>query len=151
LNYSSSSLRPDHAGRATGLASLVRRICLLREQGDVAEARRVQETELADRIREMRESADPAALTDAALADLFATETRRVADALATAEVLIPQLVAIWPAGPAARPARLTLSVPTEAPARPAAADGPPRISDLLDAMLAAERSSTRSTPAQKR
>jgi len=147
LNNSFSSLRPEDSARVTGLSRLVRQICLLREQGDSAGATRLQENDLATAVTEVRRVHGADALRDAEVDALFATETRRVTEASLTAELLINRLAELWSplpvvarSGPAAGAARESV------PARPIPA-GPPVISDLLDAMLAAERPSTRSTP----
>jgi hypothetical protein len=140
LNNFNSSQRPDDAGRRAGLARLVRRICLLREQGDATEARRLQENDLAAAVGEIRRADGAESLRDDEVVALFAAEAVRVDEALFTAEVLIRRLIEIWPAAPApiAAAARAT-PLPAEPAARPAPA-GPLIISDLLDAMLAAER-----------
>jgi hypothetical protein len=65
---------------------------------------------------------------------------------------MIRRLTVIWPATPAAPIAAAHL--PTPAPAAKvthSAPSGPPVISDLLDAMLAAERPRTRLTPVLNR
>jgi len=127
----------------------VRQICLLREQGDAAEAGRLQQNDLAAAVGEIRRAQGADALREEHLAALFATEAGRVSEALLTAELLIQRLTAIWPAAPApVAAARSSATVP--APARPVPA-GPPLISDLLDAMLASERTSTRLVPALNR
>ncbi len=80
------------------------------------------------------------ALPDQELLVLFAAEERRVADAVILCELLLPRLLA---ALPTARPDAAARSVARTLPpsARTATIPaGPPAISDLLDAMLAAER-----------
>jgi len=152
LNNSNSSQRPDDAGRRAGLARLVRRICLLREQGEPAEAGRLQQNDLPAAIGELRRAEGDDALRDDELAELFAAEARRVTEALLTAEIMVKRLAELW--SPLAGPARVAAAVAAAAPSpasRPAAPAGPPVISDLLDAMLAAERPSTRLVPALNR
>jgi hypothetical protein len=151
LNNSNSSQRPDDAACLAGLSRLVRRVCLLREQGDTAEAGRVQQGELATAIRDFRLARGPDALSEETLASLFAAETERVAEALCTAELLIQRLTSIWstaPAPVAAPGVREPTVVEVRAPTRLIPAQ-PPVISDLLDAMLASERTSTRLSPAR--
>jgi len=131
----------------------VRRVCLLREQGDTAEAERVRQGDLATAIRDFRLAYGPDALPEQKLAALFSVETDRVAEALCTAELLIQRLTSIWPAAPAPAPAataavREPTVVEVRAPTRLIPAQ-PPVISDLLDAMLASERTSTRLSPAR--
>ena len=153
MNNSNSSQRPDDAACLAGLSRLVRRVCLLREQGDTAEAGRLQQSDLATAIRDFRLARGPDALPEEKLAALFATEEERVAEALCTAELLIQRLTSIWPAAPvpvpmAAAPVREPTVVEVRAPTRLIPAQ-PPAISDLLDAMLASERTSTRLSPAR--
>jgi hypothetical protein len=152
LNNFNSSQRPDDAGRRAGLVRLVRRICLLREQGEAAEAGRLQENDLAAAVGEIRRADGADALREEDLVALFAAEAGRVSEALFTAELLIRRLTEIWPASPSpvAATARAPTTIVAPADARPAPA-GPPLISDLLDAMLAAERPRTRLTPALNR
>jgi hypothetical protein len=149
LNNSNSSQRPDDAACLAGLSRLVRRICLLREQGDAAEAGRLQQGELATAIRDVRLARGPDALPEETLAALFVAERERVADAVFTAELLIQRLTSIWSSAPAAAPVvREPTVVEVRAPTRLIPAQ-PPVISDLLDAMLASERTSTRLSPAR--
>jgi len=149
LNNHNSSQGLDEAGCLSGLARLVRQICLLREQGDAAEAGRLQQAELAVAVGEFRRAHGSDALPEEKLAALFAAEADRVAEALLTAELLIKRLTAIWPAAPAAAAvAREPAVAAPRTPARPAPSQ-PPVISELLDAMLAAERTSTRLSPAR--
>ena len=137
---------------AAGIARVVRQICLLREQGDAAQAARLQENDLADAVRDLRLAHGPAVLPEAELQAMFAAEEQRVAEAVILSELLIPRLVESWPvhSGPvrsaASRPGRESPSV-----AAPAPAAGPPAIPDLLDAMLAAERPGRRPSPATHR
>lgn len=112
------------------------------------EAARLQESEVAEALREMRRSDDAPAPTEAEVHAIYAAEEQRVAEAAALAELLLPRLIAglnadAHPGGP--RSLRL---VPVPAPAEsraPAPPGGPPAIPDLLDAMLAAERTGRRS------
>ena len=150
VNNPYSSQRPDEPGRLAGLSRLVRRICLLREQGDPVEAGRLQQNDLAAAVGEIRRAEGADAVRDDDLAALFAKEAQRVSEALLTAELLIHRLTEIWPAAPAPIPAgRETAAITERASAAPPVPAGPPRISDLLDAMLASERTSTRLSPAR--
>jgi hypothetical protein len=127
----------------------VRRICLLQEQGDTAEAGRLQQGDLVAAIGDFRRTQGADALPEEKLMALFAAERERVAEALLTAELLIQRLTAIWPSTPAAEPVvREPTVVEVRAPTRLIPAQ-PPVISDLLDAMLASERTSTRLSPAR--
>lgn len=120
-----------------GIARVIRRVCLLREQGDAAGAARLQESEVADAIREIRLRQGPGALSESELQTIFATEEHRVADAVILSELLASRLVEVLPAA-SGRPRSAPQPMPVAA--RPAPPAGPPAISDLLDAMLAAER-----------
>lgn len=120
-----------------GIARVIRRVCLLREQGDAAGAARLQENEMASAIRDIRLQLGPDALPESELRTIIATEERRVADAVILSELLVPQLVEVLPAA-SGRPSSMTQ--PVSIAARPVPPAGPPAISDLLDAMLAAER-----------
>ena len=149
MNNSNSSQHPDDAGCLAGLSRLVRRICLLQEQGDTAEAGRLQQGDLAVAIGEIRRTQGADALPEEKLAALFAVEAERVAEALLTAELLIQRLTAIWTSAPAAAPVvREPTIAEVRVPTRLVPAQ-PPVISDLLDAMLASERTSTRLSPAR--
>ncbi len=133
---------------------MVRQICLLREQGDTVEAGRLEANDLATLVDEIRREPEGVAWCDAELPALFAAETQRIADATLVADLLIPRLLESWNSLSAALPRlRPVPAAPEPAPARPAAAvpSGPPAITDLLDAMLAAERMSTRMSPAPNR
>ena len=130
-----------------GLSRLVRQICLLREQGDTAGAARLQEKDLATAVADMRQAHGAAVLPDDALMALFAREAQRVSEALLTAELMVARLAELWsPLPPRAASAPAASASARPLPATPA---GPPAITDLLDAMLAAERTSTRLSPAR--
>ncbi len=112
----------------------------------MAGATRLQENDLAAAVEEIRRTPGAAALDDAELAALFAKETQRVTEATLTAEIMIHRLTEIWPP-PAFSPPRPEAPASRESAASRPALAGPPAISDLLDAMLALERTSTRPTP----
>jgi len=134
-----------------GLSRLVRQICLLREQGDPAGAARLQEKDLATAVADMRQAHGAAALPDDALAALFAREAQRVSEALLTAELMVARLAELWSPLPAVVRTASGPAGSASARSLPAAPAGPPAITDLLDAMLAAERTSTRLAPALNR
>ncbi len=144
----STHLEPAAAGRLAGITRLMRRICLLREQDDAGRASALQATELADAVREWRAAHGAEALSDDELRRLFAAEEQRVAEAVVLAELLIPQLVGGRPPVPA-KP--VPASPAPARPRTPAASSGSPAIPDLLDAMLAAERTGRRPAPALAR
>jgi hypothetical protein len=139
-----------------GLSRLVRQICLLREEGDAAEATRLQEQDLALAVAEVRRARGADALPDNVLVALFERETQRVTEALLTAEILIERLTQRWaPLAGTAAPVREPGASRVLQPLRPTVAApatgsaNPPVITDLLDAMLASERPSTRLSPAR--
>ena len=133
-----------------GLIRLIRRICLLREQGSVGEANRLQAGEFAAAVVEFRLWHGPASLTDEKVCTLFMHETELVREAMVLAEILAPQLARLLPLAQS-QAAPVFPVVPAELEAARPIPDGPPVISDLLDAMLAAERPGRRSPPANQR
>ena len=131
-----------------GIVRLIRRIWVLREQGEAAHAKHLQENELAVAIRDFRLALGPDALPETELQAIIATEEQRVAEAAILSELLLPRLAGLVPA----RPGLLRSAGASPGPALAVAqAAGPPAISTLLDAMLAAERADRRLAPAGKR
>lgn len=127
-----------------GVSRLIRRICLLREQGSAGEAERLEREELP--MAWPAVTADEAAQADL-LQRIFSRETERAADAAALSELLLPHLLARLtpPAIPGrGTPSRPDPGLPAAPVVRPAVSAGSPAIPDLLDAMLAAERSNRR-------
>lgn len=152
MNPSSSNPPPTAAALLAGIARIVRRICLLRELGESAQAVRLQENDLAGAVRDLRLAHGPEMLPENELHGIFAAEEQRVAEAVILSELLLPRLVESWLAvSPprAAGPARSAAVSPVVRPAPVPA--GPPAIPDLLDAMLAAERPGRRPAPATNR
>jgi hypothetical protein len=145
-----TSTRPAEAEHLASIVRLVRRICLLREQGDQAGARRLQTGDLADAVKDVRLESGPASLSEEKLCALFVSESEHVAEAMVLAELLAPQLARLLPA---ADPSRTPLfaSPPAAEPATRAIPGEAPAISDLLDAMLAAERPGRRPGPVRPR
>jgi hypothetical protein len=142
---SSRSQNPDENKLMAVLIRLIRRVCILREQDQLTEAQQVEESDLANTVRDLRLEQGPGALSEEALRELFLVESRRVADAAVISELLIPRLVQVLPTAAGSVRAR---PVHVSAPARGAPLAGPPGITDLLDAMLAAERPGHRSSAA---
>lgn len=122
----------DHP--ATPVIRLIRRICLLREQGDAA-ASALERDQLAAAVQAARAKLGADALPESELRQIFARESERAAEALAIAELIVQQL-APGSSG-VARGADLRAPRPRE-PRAPAPSE-PPAIADLLDAMLASE------------
>lgn len=133
---------------------MIRQVCLLRERGDAEQAAQLGNSDLANAVRDYRLAHGPDALPEKELQAIFTTEERRVAEAAILSELLVPRLTACFPAGREATvsmssrpgPARGAISsIPAPPPA------GPPVISDLLDAMLAAERNAGRASAVSQR
>lgn len=144
---------PAEANPLAGLTRCIRQICLLREQGDIAEAQQVEQNEFANTLRDLRLAHGPEILPESELRTMFAAEQKRVADAVVLSELLIPQLVKSFghsapPFAQSSRPVTTAAagsrdsSVPI--PKAAAAAGVSPMIADLLDAMLASERGGRR-------
>ncbi|HEY4246097.1 MAG TPA: hypothetical protein VGM64_04520 [Lacunisphaera sp.] len=141
------------ANPLAGLTRCIRQICLLREQGGIAEAQQIEQNEFANTLRDLRLAHGPEILPESELRTMFAAEQKRVADAVVLSELLIPQLVKSFgnsaaPIAQLSRPAAAVAasqrdsSVPI--PKAAAAAGVSPMIADLLDAMLASERGGRR-------
>lgn len=122
-------------GAPPAIVRLVRRICLLSEQGDEPAAERLEQERLAPAVRDFREQHGPGALSEQKLAEIFVEEHKRAADAVVLAELLLSQLAArestdrepVPPAGPAIASAGHRRIEPHTS------------IPDLLDVMLAGE------------
>lgn len=116
---------------------LVRRVCILREQGRMADANRLQAGELAAAIAAYRLWHGPGNLTEQMVCAMFMSETELIREAMVIAEVVAPDLAAmVPPSGAAPEPVfpegrRMGSIKPFP--------DQPPAIGELLDAMLAAE------------
>jgi hypothetical protein len=144
----------DHAAaaeRLAGITRLIRRICLLREQGKTADANRLQAGELTALVAEFRLWHGPENLTEEKICALFMHETDLIREAMVIAEIMAPQLARLLPLAQAKPDAPVFPSVPEERAAARPVPDGPPAISDLLDAMLAAERPGRRLPSANQR
>lgn len=141
------------ANPLAGITRCIRQLCLLREQGNIAEAQQVEQNELANTLRDLRLAHGPEILPESELRAMFAAEQKRVADAVILSELLIPQLVKSFgnSTPPMAQSARavsapaLSLRDSSAALAKAVAPAGAsPTISDLLDGMLASERGGRR-------
>jgi hypothetical protein len=150
LNDYPSSDRPAAAEGLAGIIRLIRRVCLYREQGEAASASRLQSGELASAVAEYRLWHKPESLTEEQICALFVNETEHVREAMVLAEIMAPQLARLLsPSAPL--PVPVFPSVPPGRAAVRPLADGPPAITDLLDAMLAAERPGRHSAPGNHR
>jgi hypothetical protein len=150
LNDYPSSDRPAAAEGLAGIIRLIRRVCLYREQGDAASASRLQSGELAAAIAEYRLWHGPENLTEDTVCALYVNETEHVREAMVLAEIMAPQLARLLsPSAPPPGPV-FPATPPDRASAQPITG-GPPAITDLLDAMLAAERPGRNSAPAKNR
>jgi hypothetical protein len=149
-----SSSFPPYSAEANPLAGItrcIRQICLLREQDNSAEADRLEKNEFANALSDLRLTHGPEVLPENELRAMFAAEEKRVADAVILSELLIPQLVKSFArstptvVAQQSKPASANAwdsSVPI--PKAAAAAGVSPMIADLLDTMLASERSGRR-------
>jgi hypothetical protein len=154
LNHATFSQLPAADHPQAGIARLIRQVCLLREHGDAEQAGQLRSGPLANAVRDYRLTHGPDALPENELQMMFATEERRVTEAAILSELLVPRLVASLPAlREPVRPAtvRPGLEHGTVAASSSALPIGPPSISDLLDAMLAAERNAGRTSSAGSR
>jgi hypothetical protein len=125
------------------IVRLIRRICLLGEQGQSAEAARLETNELASALRAAREAGGAGEVAQEILAEIYTIEKERSANAVVLSELIITQLKQhLFAAGPASRPAP-AMPPPADSAARQASG-GSPAIPDLLDAMLAHDRSAAR-------
>jgi hypothetical protein len=143
LNPPEISHRPADADRVAAISRLIRRVCLLREQGDTAEAGELESTALAEAVRAHREASGADSLTDTGLQQLYLLERNRIADAEILCELLVPRLAGAFPAVGRAPPPRRAAAKPVSHREADAMA-GSPEIPELLDAMLAAERTGRR-------
>jgi hypothetical protein len=153
LNNPSLHQRPTSSGSTFGVARLIRQVFVLREQGDHAGAARLEENEIPTAVRDHRLAHGPDALPDAELRALYAIEEQRVAEAAILSELLIPRLVKMLPAPAGPAPLgnnRSTVRTSTVISGTVLTPPGSPAISDLLDAMLAAERSGRQPVAAGK-
>lgn len=151
--------QPNHrAGgptRLSGIVRLVRRVCVLRERGEAAAAARLEENDFATAVRDLRLAEGPDAVTAEELQAMFAAEEERVANAAVLAELLVPQLRGALADGAGPSPAA-TVSARRETPAPFAVARvtepvaGSPAITDLLDAMLAADGAARRQSSGRR-
>jgi hypothetical protein len=116
---------------------IYRRICFLRSEGLLGEARTIEETELAAAAARARGNSSSDSDADSLLTTLLREEEERVLEAIAFAEVLAPMLVrgisGLAPARPRA--------VAAPSPRTPRPGDGETReIADFIDEMLAQDR-----------
>jgi hypothetical protein len=119
------------------MGRIYRRVCFLRSEGRAIDAKRLEETELAEAEAQVLGAAGPQA--DSEMRSFLAEESERAADAIAFVEILLPELseriAALKPASPAA-PA---------APRSPGAA-APKKergIADFIDEMLAQDHAAS--------
>ncbi|HWA08886.1 MAG TPA: hypothetical protein VG838_05395 [Opitutaceae bacterium] len=129
---------PTACGPALGI---YRRVCLLRAKGEHERAARLESEDFS---RAMAEANSSRAESPLPWPELLAAEDRRVADALAFAEVLAPLLAERLAAtGFAAAPLAVPGDAPSTRPAprRPLAGLPPPDVADLIEGMLEQERS----------
>jgi hypothetical protein len=119
------------------VGALYRRVWVLRSRGRAAEARRIEETELAAALARVREAAEAGTDAEARIAAIRSEEGERVAAAVAFAEILAPMLAerlgALTPA--------LRLAPPTASQTRaPKPTDEDRGIADFIEEMLVQDR-----------
>ena len=145
-----NTLTSDHLAAAaagkSALARLLRQASVLREQNDTAGAARLEANEIPATVRSIRLAHGPDALPDAELQAMMVAEDQRVVEAVILAKLLISQLVVTSPVISERGRSNSARSMPE--PVAPKTMAGPPAISDMLDAMLAAERTGRRPAPA---
>lgn len=128
------------------MARLVRRVCVLRERGEVDAAENLRNGALASLIEFLHTSGDDPASIDQRIEVIYVTEQERVANASALAELLLPLLTDSAPVfGASAESAPSVTTMPSPPPTAPIAPpDKPARrpgdIADFLDDMIAQER-----------
>ncbi|MDP3069317.1 MAG: hypothetical protein Q8N18_03465 [Opitutaceae bacterium] len=122
--------RPPASPDWIGVARLCRRICLLAERGDLAEADRLRTGEFATAVAALQ--------ADEASHALFAREADRVAHATLVAEQLAPLLAARLPA---TTPASFRVENKAAPAAPPRSRPSPPTdLADFIDEMIALDR-----------
>lgn len=145
---------PADVNPVAGIVRCIRRICLLREQGSFAEAKHLEQSELADAIRDVRLVQGVDALPESELHSLFVQEEKRVADAVVLSALLIPELVKSFPSSSSnpplaqagsASPFAQNSAIPFPRPPSAAASGVTPGIADMLDSMLSSERTARQS------
>lgn len=128
---------------------------MLRERGQTVEAGRLETQELPGLLEALHSDTETAESVAARVADIFARESERVADAAVLAELLAPLLrqtafvdTPLARAVEAATPSVPDATVETvAAPARPR----PGNIADFIDEMIAQERPPDRTTRGARR
>jgi hypothetical protein len=128
------------------IARACRRVCVLRERGNVEEAERLRTEEITRLIAAVRSPMDTDAALAAKLDGIFAAESERVANAMVLAELLAPMLsesAAHVTAPRVVAAAAPVVDMAVAAPAIPAAAMPPAAragsIADFIDEMIAQE------------
>jgi hypothetical protein len=118
------------------VGALYRRVWVLRSRGRPAEARRIEETELAAALARVHEGAQAGTDAEARIAAISLEEKERVAAAVAFAEILAPMLAErLGGLTPGLRPA--PMASPTRA-TKPADEDR--GIADFIEEMLVQDR-----------
>ena len=122
------------------MRSICRRLCVLRSRGRLAEAGRIEETELAAAMAQAREGPEGGLGADARLSAVLAEEGERVAAAVAFAEILAPLLTERL----AARAPERGRAAADPARRAPAPSAGDRGIADFIEEMLAQDRGGPR-------
>lgn len=121
------------------MGEVYRRICLLRLEGRDADARRILDSEFAEAETAARGACNGDPDADQSLKAYLASEGERVAQAVAFAEVLVPELSKRLSVRGDARPqAAATARKP-----RASALGEAPAVADFIEEMLAQERAAS--------
>jgi hypothetical protein len=121
------------------LGEVYRRICFLRIEGRDADARRIMDSEFADAETAARASCGDDPDAETSLKAYLVGEGERVAQAVAFAEVLVPELSRRLSARSGALPAAAAKAPSPRAPSRGEA----PQVADFIEDMLAQERAAS--------
>lgn len=146
LDNRSASTFPPPPATWNDVARLVRRVCVLRERGEMDAAENLRTGALASLITSLKHAADVPASVDHRIEAIYVTEQERVANASALAELLLPLLTDSAPLFGTlaeAKPQAAAMhspppGIPTPPPAKPVRRPGD--IADFLDDMIAQER-----------
>lgn len=133
-----TSSKPDVLAARFELARLCRKICLSRELNPATTATIDDEMEAA--LATVRASFGPESVSSDDLLDLFQTETKRVADAAALAEIIIPRLQNALARAPISNPEVTTKTPRPRIEEKPKMPAGGLNIADMIDGMLDQER-----------
>jgi hypothetical protein len=132
-----------------------RRVCVLRERGQIEEAEQLRAGQLMELVAAARTADDSDAAVAERLNAILAAETERVANAAVLAELLAPLLAGQGSRRDMPPPVPPSAPPPSPVPVAPPPAKLPGRrpasIADFIDDMIAQENPPDPSTPARRR